>query len=72
MINWNELSEFLTGKKQNIRRERVPRVHIERVDELIWLIDCWKKGERLYPESEIREKINKIDLKPLILDEKSL
>lgn len=67
LINWAELSLLLTGGKDRIRKNRIPKVHKERINELIKLIECWKKGKKLITETELEEVLSEIDVKTIIL-----
>ena len=44
LINCGELSRLLTGNRQNIRRNKIPDKYKAKVEQLIKLIEQWKKG----------------------------
>lgn len=67
LINWAELSLLLTGGKDRIRKNRIPKVHKERINELIKLIECWKAGKKLITEIELEEVLSEINVKTIIL-----
>lgn len=67
LINWAELSLLLTGGKDRIRKNRIPKVHKERINELIKLIECWKVGKKLITEIELEEVLSEINVKTIIL-----
>jgi hypothetical protein len=35
MINWGELSRFLAGSRQTVRRNSIPKIHQQFVDDLL-------------------------------------
>ena len=35
MINWGELSRLLSGSRQTVRKNRIPKIHQPIVDELL-------------------------------------
>jgi hypothetical protein len=39
LINWNQLSKLLCGSKDTIRRNRIPKIHREFIDDLLKAID---------------------------------
>lgn len=41
LINWSELSLLLTGNKNNIRKNRIPKKHSETVDRLLATVTLW-------------------------------
>ena len=68
LINWSELSLLLTGKKENLRSNNVPKKYQNKVDRLISFIEAWQNDENLISEqklinqnNELKEKINEID-----------
>jgi len=70
LINWSYLSGFLTNSKETIRQSRIPKVHIERINELLYYVECWKKNKKLISPEDFKEKIKNLDLITIILDEK--
>jgi hypothetical protein len=68
LINWSELSLLLTGKKENLRSNNVPKKYQNKVDRLISFIEAWQNDENLISEqklinqnNELKEKINEIE-----------
>jgi hypothetical protein len=43
LINWGELSRRITGSRDAIRRNRIPKRHEAIVNRLLKLLDCWTK-----------------------------
>jgi hypothetical protein len=39
LINWGELSRFLSGSRQTVRKNKIPIIHREFVKELLKAID---------------------------------
>ena len=39
LINWGELSRMLSGSRQTVRKNKVPKIHQPIVDELLSAID---------------------------------
>jgi hypothetical protein len=44
LINWGELSRLLSGSRMTIRRNKIPIIHKEKINELQMLIDDWVKS----------------------------
>lgn len=42
LINWAELSLKLTGRRDKIRKNYIPKKHKHQVDELLLLLDYWE------------------------------
>lgn len=42
LINWGELSRLLSGNRQSIRKNRIPKRYKNRVERLIKMIEEWK------------------------------
>jgi hypothetical protein len=68
LINWSELSLLLTGKKENLRSNNVPKKYQNKVDRLIAFIEAWQNDENLISEqklinqnNELKDKINEIE-----------
>lgn len=40
IVNWGALSRTLSGSRQTVRKNSVPKVHQPIVDELLWAIDA--------------------------------
>lgn len=70
IINWCALSKLLTGKSVNMRQNRIPSKHKKEVEQLIYYIECWKQQKILISPDDFKEKISKIDLLSVIMDEK--
>ena len=68
LICWAELSKHLTGKTDNIRKNRVPKKHNEEIDLLLYYISKWIEGKKLICEDDLKEKLSKIDLFTVIAD----
>jgi len=43
LINWSNLSRLLTGGKESVRMNRVPKRQKPQVDELLKLITDWQE-----------------------------
>lgn len=41
LINWGELSRFLVGSRQTVRRHSIPKKHINAVDQLRQSVAQW-------------------------------
>ena len=65
-INWAAISKKLTGGTDRIRKNRIPKAHQDRIEELLRYIKAWEEGKRLFTQSEILESISNIDLKTII------
>ena len=39
LINWSELSRFLAGSRQTVRKNKIPKIHQPFIDELIKAMD---------------------------------
>lgn len=39
LINWGELSRMLSGSRQTVRKNKIPKIHQPFVDELIKVMD---------------------------------
>ena len=39
LINWGELSRMLSGSRQTVRKNSIPKIHQQTVDELLAAID---------------------------------
>ena len=44
LINWGELSRVLSGSRMTIRRNKIPLIHQDKIEELKRLIDEWIKS----------------------------
>lgn len=42
MINWAELSLILTGRRDKIRKNYIPKKYKQQIDELLLLLDYWE------------------------------
>ena len=70
IINWSGLSEFITSNKELIREGRIPNKHKEQIEELLYYVECWKKGKKLINSDDLRDKIKDFDLISVILEKK--
>ena len=70
LINWSVLSKLLTGTKENIRQNRVPKKHKEEVEQLLYYIEKWKEGKILISPDDFKERIKNLDLISVIMYEK--
>ena len=70
LLNWGALSEHLTGGNDRIRKNRLPKVHREKINLLIKYISLWIEDKEMISPVELEEKISQIDLKTIILGEK--
>lgn len=41
LINWKELSRVLAGNKECIRRNKIPKIYKDKVNELFAILDFW-------------------------------
>lgn len=39
LINWGELSRMLSGSRQTVRKNKIPKIHQSFIDELLSAID---------------------------------
>lgn len=46
LINWGELSRLLSGSRMTIRKNKIPEIHKEKVNELKSAIEEWGKSLR--------------------------
>ena len=67
IINWGELSRILSGSRQTVRKNKIPKIHRKFVSDLLKAID---KALNKLPDSakERREKLNN---KELLSDDQS-
>ena len=70
LINWSELSNLITNSKDTIRSNRVPKVHKERVEELLFYIKCWEEGKKLSDIDVLRGNLEKLDIITMISGKK--
>lgn len=70
LINWSEVSKLLTGNKENLRENRVPKKHEQDVNQLLYYVKSWKEHKQLISPDEFKEKIKNLDLLSIIMDEK--
>lgn len=42
LINWSEISRFLTGSRGGVRSKQIPEKHKKKVEELLKFIEDWK------------------------------
>ena len=70
LLNWGAISSYLTDGNDRIRKNRIPRVHEERINLLIRYFAVWMEGKEMIFPSELEEAIDKIDLKTMIMGEK--
>lgn len=66
IVNWSGISAFLTGERENIRQNSIPKKYKDKIDLLLYYIKCWKEGKRLYSMDDIEQVLTKIDLKHTI------
>ena len=69
LVNWSEISAFLTGERENIRQNSIPKKYKSKIELLLHYIKCWKEGKRLYSMDDIEEVLSKLDLKHTISNE---
>ena len=69
MINWAEISKHLTGGSDRIRKNRIPKAHESKIEELFILLQAWKDNKKLFSEAQLSEALSKIDTKTIILVE---
>ena len=43
LINWGELSRQLAGNRSSITRDRIPKKHQKRIDELLRVVKEWQE-----------------------------
>jgi hypothetical protein len=41
LINWGELSRLLCGSRFTLRRNKIPKIHQAKVDELLKVVKQW-------------------------------
>jgi len=44
LINWAEVSRLLAGDRSAITRKRIPKIHEQRIKELLSLVDNWSEN----------------------------
>ena len=69
LINWAEVSKFLTNGGDRIRKNRIPKAHEKRIEELLILLQAWKDDKKLFSEAQLSNALNNIDTKTIILVE---
>ena len=72
MINWAEVSKHLTGGSDRIRKNRIPIIHENKIEELLTYIQAWKEDKKLFSEVQLTNALDKIDTKTIILVEMGL
>ena len=70
LINWSVLSQTLAKNTDSIRQNRVPNKYRQEIDTLLYYIKCWKEGKKLISPEDFKEKVRKIDLVSVILEDK--
>jgi hypothetical protein len=68
-LNWAEVSKFLTGGTDRIRKNRIPKLHEGRIEELFTYIQAWKDNKKLFSETQLKEALSKIDTKTILMVE---
>ena len=56
LINWGELSRFLSGSRMNIRKNRIPEKYKEQVTNLVNCIESWQSEIQTANAEAGREK----------------
>ena len=69
LINWANVSKLLTGGSDRIRKNRIPKVHEAKINELLILLEAWKNDKKLFSEVQLTQALDKIDAKTIILVE---
>ena len=69
LINWAEVSKLLTGGADRIRKNRIPKVHNDKIEELFILLQAWKEDKKLFSETQLTQALEKIDTKTILLVE---
>lgn len=69
LINWSALSKHLTNSNDTIRQNRIPKVHKERIEQLISYLNTWVDEKTLINPSDLEEILTRFDLKTKILTE---
>ena len=69
LINWANISKLLTGGSDRIRKNRIPKVHEAKINELFTLLEAWKSDKKLFSEAQLTQALDKIDTKTTILVE---
>lgn len=72
LINWAEISKHLTGGSDRIRKNRVPKTHSDKIEELFIYLQAWKDNKKLFSEQQLKEALSKIDTKTILLVEMGL
>jgi hypothetical protein len=57
IINFNQISIALTGKKDLIRSNKIPNKYSQRINKLLYYIQCWEKDIDLIDKNSL-EKLN--------------
>jgi len=70
LINWSALSQLLAKNGDSIRQNRIPKKYKEEINTLIYYIECWNKDKKLILPEDFKEKIRKLDLVSIILEQK--
>lgn len=69
LINWSALSKHLTNSNDTIRQNRIPKVHKQRIEQLISYLNAWADEKTLINPSDLEEILTHFDLKTKILTE---
>lgn len=69
MINWAEVSKHLTGGSDRIRKNRIPKAHENKIEELLIYLQAWKDNKKLFSEVQLTNALAKIDTKTILLVE---
>jgi len=69
LINWSALSQLLAKNGDSIRQNRIPKKYQEEISTLIYYIECWRKDKKLILPEDFKEKIRKLDLVSVILEQ---
>lgn len=67
LLNWSEVSLYFTKNPQNIRANRIPKMHKQKIEQLLYYIKCWDEGKILITPDELAKKVSEIDLNTIIL-----
>lgn len=67
LIVWTEISSYLTNSKDAIRKNRIPKAHNDKIEELFKYIQAWKNDVKLFSADDLTQALDKTDLKTIIM-----
>lgn len=72
IINWSALSEKLAGNRDSIRRNRYPVKYKPTINKLIQFIEWWVEQKEMISPTELKSRIEYLDLFSIIMGEKEI